>query len=115
MDRYVNKNTDLNNGLDMIGEFNYLNRNKKKRDNFDEKLVEFKKFVLSRVDNFNPLNRNKNNNFVDTMLKSIWIEYVTKNLTPEKEVNLYHMLNFQIDKEKTVRFNEESLISNIGI
>ena len=31
MDKYVNKNSDLNNGLDMLGEFNYINRNKKKK------------------------------------------------------------------------------------
>ena len=115
MDKYVNKNSDLNNGLDMLGEFNYINRNKKKKDNFDEKLVEFKKLVISRLDNFNPLIKNKNNNFIDNILKSMWIEHITKNITKEKEINLYHMLNFDTDKEKTVRFSEESLISNIDI
>ena len=115
MDKYVNKNSDFNHGLDLIAKLDYVNRNKIKKNDLDHKLIEFKKLITMKLDNFTPTIKNKNNSFIDSLLKTMWIDYLTRNITNEKEVNLYHMLNFEYDKEKSVRFNEDSLILNTTI
>ena len=104
MDRYVNKNSIVNHGLDMIAEIKNIDRNKKKISNLDNKLNEFKSIINSKLINFSPLKKNKNNTFVDDMLRSLWFDFITKNINSDKEEKLYTMLNYQDNTEKTVRF-----------
>ena len=59
MDRYVNKNSIVNHGLDMIAEIKNIDRNKKKISNLDNKLNEFKSIINSKLINFSPLKKIK--------------------------------------------------------
>lgn len=99
MDKYIDKNSRTNMGLDLLANTKKLKRyNKNNCDNditisYDTKLRDFKDILINRIERFDPL-KNPRDNF-DNNIKLQWLDYITNNLTTEKQAEVYNMLGLE--------------------
>lgn len=101
MDRFINKNVDTNLGLDFLNNVNDVKNSKiLEKKILDRKLKEFKKNLSDKIKDFNPFNKQSKNNKLNYMIKIMWIEFLTENLTEEKECELYGILDFNYHYER---------------
>lgn len=101
MDRFINKNVDTNLGLDFLNNVNDVKNSKiLEKKILDRKLEEFKKNLSDKIKDFNPFNKQSKNNKLNYMIKIMWIEFLTENLTEEKECELYGILDFNYHYER---------------
>ena len=98
MDKFLIKNAKQNNGLDLLINNNIEHKNNVKRKDLSDKLDVFKDIMINKIKNFDPIEKN-NSNF-NYMLKLMWLEYLTENLTIEKECQIYNSLNLKYDSNE---------------
>jgi hypothetical protein len=94
MDKYIGKNPTDNIGLDLLANTKKLKRFKNETESinisYDTKLRDFKDILINRIERFDPLKSPKDN--FDNSIKLQWLDYITSNLTCEKQAEVYNLL-----------------------
>ena len=98
MDRYIDKNPSTNIGLDLLANTKKLKRYNANSEeaikvSYDTKLRDFKDILINRIERFDPL-KNPKDNF-DNNIRLQWLDYITNNLTTEKQAEVYNMLGLE--------------------
>ena len=98
MDRYIDKNPSTNIGLDLLANSKKLKRYNCNSEeaikvSYDTKLRDFKDILINRIERFDPL-KNPKDNF-DNNIRLQWLDYITNNLTSEKQAEVYNMLGLE--------------------
>ena len=99
MDKYIDKNPTNNMGLDLLANTKKLKRymngsnNEEISISYNTKLRDFKDILINRIERFDPLKQPKDN--FDNNIKLQWLDYITNNLTNEKQVEVYNILGLE--------------------
>jgi hypothetical protein len=99
MDKYIDKNPTNNMGLDLLANTKKLKRYMNNNNNeeisisYNTKLRDFKDILINRIERFDPLKQPKDN--FDNNIKLQWLDYITNNLTNEKQVEVYNILGLE--------------------
>ena len=93
MDQFIIKNSSNTMGLDSLTVYNKSKQIQVNNKNINEKLNNFNLFINDKLNNFNPTDKSTNN--INYMLKLMWFEYLTHNLTIKKEHELYNCLDLK--------------------
>jgi len=98
MDKYIDKNPTNNMGLDLLANTKklkrYMNNNNEEISiSYNTKLRDFKDILINRIERFDPLKHPKDN--FDNNIKLQWLDYITNNLTNEKQVEVYNILGLE--------------------
>ena len=95
-DKYIDKNPTNNMGLDLLANTQKLKRymtgtnNEEISISYNTKLRDFKDILINRIERFDPLKQPKDN--FDNNIKLQWLDYITNNLTNEKQAEVYNIL-----------------------
>ena len=95
MDKYINKNPDTNLGLDLLVDIKKMRkRGQIEIDNiqYKTKLNDFKDFLRSKIDRFNPM---VEGDTTHSLIRNIWIDYLIKKSTIEKQILIYNQLKIE--------------------
>ena len=86
MDRYVTKSDVSHFGLESL-DTDLLIKNKVNRENndYDIKVRQFKKYMINKVNKFDPVNVKTG----DKLVQLLWLSFIFNNVPPEKQKDLY--------------------------
>jgi len=96
MDKFIDKNPTNNMGLDLLANTKKLKRYMNGNSNdeisisYNTKLRDFKNILINRIERFDPLKQPKDS--FDNNIKLQWLDYITNNLTNEKQAEVYNIL-----------------------
>lgn len=95
MDKYINKNPNNNLGLDLLVDIQKMrSRGQISVDNvqYKTKLNNFKDYLRSKIDRFNPM---VDGDSTDSLIRNIWLHYLIKKSTVEKQILIYNSLKIE--------------------
>ena len=104
MDKFINKDCDLNTGLELLANHNKIIKNRievstKISQDFNKCLGRFKKHLISKINQFDPTRKRDE---YDTFIRNIWIHYIIGNKTRDEYLDLYKYLGVINIDDKTV-------------
>tara|TARA_B110000211_G_scaffold233147_1_gene298557 strand:- start:65 stop:343 length:279 start_codon:yes stop_codon:yes gene_type:complete len=86
MDRYVRKSDISHFGLESLGADELIQNNiDRKKDDYDIKLQQFKKYMTNKLYKFDPVNSKGS----DKLLQLLWLSFFFNDISPEKQQKLY--------------------------
>ena len=106
----VNKDCDLNTGLELLANHNKIIKNRievstKISQDFNKCLGRFKKHLISKINQFDPTRKRDE---YDTFIRNILIHYIIGNKTRDEYLDLYKYLGVINIDDKTVEIVDSS-------
>ena len=112
MDKFINKNSTNNMGLDLLANSNKITRAPEALNvirDYNIVLRQFKLDMHHKIDGFDPF---KKRNEYDLYIKNMWFEYLLSS-SGENLLNIYKILGINKINNETLPYDNNSESSNI--